>query len=131
MSTTLNVQRIKRPDITKHIPDYRGIYCAWVAADAETAWAARAIWKTGQCYFDLLPDRQHIEGTYEQRVELSNWINNTGKSALNKAFLDEDMRESQDDYILLEDGKYMMLGTPNCSYGYAYLSAWIVTMAEY
>jgi hypothetical protein len=121
----MEAQVIERKEITDVIPNLEKFAWSFVPREAETIWTARAIWKSFEKWFDVLPDRQACDGEIPKRQELVEWLNKTGLKLLNKAFLDNGIRQVSDEYVIVKDGKFSIMGTPNSSHGYAYISAWI------
>ena len=125
MNDTLTV--IRRPrghEDIEHVSKHVGY--AFVPEKAQTHWSARAIWKWGDPGFDLLYDRQQCTGEDEKRKEIAKWLNEVGLKELHEAFVREGFRGSTGDRILIEDGKFGIMGTPNSSHGYAYIGAWML-----
>lgn len=121
----LPMVKIERKDIDQYVPTLERKAWAFAPSDAEVWWSARAIWKGwGSDYFDCLWDRQDNQGLKENR-EFLDWLNETGIRGLANAFCELGLRHSSNEYVLIEDGKYAMLGSPNASHGYAYICAWI------
>ncbi len=125
MSEVIDTQVINRKDIETVIPNLEKFAWSFVPKEADTIWTARAIWQSFQDYFDILPDRQACEGEIPKRTELVDWLNNTGLKLLNTAFLENGIRQISDEYVIITDGKFSAMGTPNQSHGYAYISAWV------
>jgi hypothetical protein len=121
----METQVIERNDIMDVIPDIEKFAWSFVPKEAETIWTARAIWRSFEKWFDVLPDRQACDGEIPKREELVKWLNDTGLTILNKAFLDNGISQNSDEYVIVKDDKFSIMGTPNKSHGYAYISAWI------
>jgi hypothetical protein len=120
------VQVIKRKEIKKFFPDLESVGWGGFAPErAKTMYAARSIWNSFQEHFDIVPNRRTYVGSEEATDELHKWLWEEGHAMLNKAFLNNDIRGSSDEYVLVKQGKFVMLGTPNQSHGYAYISAWV------
>jgi hypothetical protein len=101
---------------------------AWlVPTDAKAAWGARLIFPA-----DLLHDRQ---GFYNWDSDagraLKHWLNQEGalKKALTAARKMAERykitSDGREDVVLYEDDKGKFMGTPNASYGYLYVAAWM------
>lgn len=121
----METQVIERKDIMKVIPDIEKFAWSFVPKEAETIWTARTIWQSYQDYFDVLPDRQACDGLIPDREKLVDWLNKTGLKMLNEAFLDNGIRQISDEYVIVKDDDFTIMGTPNMSHGYAYISAWV------
>jgi hypothetical protein len=121
----MEAQVIERKEITDVIPNLEKFAWSFVPKEAETIWTARAIWRSFEKWFDVLPDRQACDGEIPKREELVKWLNDTGLTILNKAFHDNGISQNSDEYVIVKDDKFSIMGTPNKSHGYAYISAWI------
>lgn len=85
-------------------------------------WGARAIWQGGDS-IDLLPDRQTINGSLDQRRALSRWINERALPALG-ALLDElDLAPCDAGEVSVAGNGYRLRADPRESGGYLYLVA--------
>ena len=93
------------------------------------AWGARLIWPR-----DLVHDRTHFAGDDESMKELETWLNEKGSHnlsplqvALNTLPLEsKDLRWDEDKTVtLVEDSIGIIVGNPQGSHGYLYLSAWL------
>lgn len=127
MSETMTdgrVRKISRTDIDEVYPDLERRAYGFVPEGAETHWTARALWDGGSTFFDILHDRQHAEGGLTERKRLAKWLNEVGLKRLAKEFRDKGFCGSTNDYLTYADDDFAILGSPNGSYGYAYLSAW-------
>lgn len=122
---------IERKKITKEHPDiskYSGY--SFVHRDADIHWTARAIWNETMRGFDLLFDRQAGSGTLTDKKrtpeaeDFLDWMK-PAVDKLHEAFKDNNITQRSDEYVLLKDNRFTIMGTPNSSHGYAYLSAWV------
>lgn len=125
MPHTIDIQVIPREDREGILENLEHKGYAFVPKDANPAWTARAIWENKGYPFDILYDRQTCSGDEDKRKELVEWLNKSGLKALCDAFVQNGFRTKTTDYVLLRDGKFSILGSPNGSYGYAYLGAWL------
>jgi len=124
MVEELEITLIKREDRDSlGFLEHKGY--GFVDKKADTAWSARAIWQNSGYPFDILYNRQSCTGPEDKRKELVKWLNETGLELLRAAFMQHNFRTKTSDYILLREGKFAIIGSPNASYGYAYLGAWI------
>jgi hypothetical protein len=98
--------------------------------DARAVWGARLIWPN-----DLLHDRQDIASSDDEaRFDLIAWLNgpNRGDGAISK-MRDKLMVPSElgwtqsgtDEVTLYEDGTGKIVGSPQGSFGYVYVAAWL------
>lgn len=98
--------------------------------DVQAVWGARLIWPN-----DLVPDRQDIAAhNAEAKAELVAWLNgpNRGDGAISK-MRDKLMvpselgwtQSSTDEVTLYEDGTGKIVGSPQGSFGYVYVAAWL------
>ena len=100
-------------------------------AGATCAWGARWI-ITQQGEVDQLYDRQDMIGTREQKDELAEWLNNTVKQQPQDALAvllrtnQISTRETRE-VVLYEDDRGIVLGNPNSSAGYFYVTARLST----
>lgn len=85
-------------------------------------WGARAIWEGGDS-IDLLPDRQTVHGSLDERRALSRWINERALPALG-ALLDEmDLGPLDAGEVSVRGNGYRLRADPRESGGYLYLVA--------
>jgi len=96
--------------------------------DCKVTWGARAIFKGYSDYIDLLPDRQQMEcpedvDDPQARKALSAWINGKGLPALRK--WSKNIAQGSCEEFLFEDDRFAIRATPNASYGYMYIRAWL------
>lgn len=124
MEAVTDFQLIKREDRDKlGTLEHKGY--GFVDKDAKTCWSARAIWQNTGHKFDILYDRQTCSGDDAERKELVEWLNKTGLELLRAGFFQNNFRTKTDDYVLVTDGKFSIIGSPNASYGYVYIGAWV------
>ena len=129
--TVTTVLRIERSKILEVLPEVdKHVGYSFVHRDADIHWSARAIWNPRMGYFDLLFDRQTgcdrlRDKEDEEAQAFMKWLNGGALKRFHQHFFEQGMRESSPDYVYMEEGKYCMKGSPNSSYGYAYLSAWV------
>jgi hypothetical protein len=86
------------------------------------AWGARAIFKQSGPPIDIVWDRQGWMG--EERDALCEWINKTALPELRK--LTEDLSPSSAGVVWWRDGDKAIEASPNASYGYLYITAYVV-----
>jgi hypothetical protein len=99
--------------------------------NAQAVWGARLIWPN-----DLVWDRQDIAGqTGDAKDALVAWLNgpNRGDGAI-RAALDRLAHpatnfgwegNSTDEAVIYEDDRGIIVGSPQGSYGYVYVAAWL------
>jgi len=86
------------------------------------AWGARAIYKGGA--IDLLPDRQAWRGPIDERKPLVDWLNTTGRAAIERAAKHANLRGDEERTVRHESAGFTIEASPRGSHGYLYLVAY-------
>ncbi len=110
---------------------WAGVARRHVPMNAEAAWGARAIWER-QGYdlatLGFVGNRQSATGTEEARGRLQAFLDGAMRP-LREAFAQAQRegwsQSSADVRTLVETEDGVIVGTPNGSYGYVYLAAWL------
>ena len=115
LTTTVN------PDAENYATEWatRG-FGAVVPEQAKEWWTARTIWRGYSSRFEFLSDRR-AQSSYPLPDGFGDFIQEAIET-LGKKF--ENMSQKDGDRVYVENEKYVIYGSPNSSYGYAYLSAW-------
>ena len=97
--------------------------------EIEAAWGARAIWSEDRDFIDLLADRQDMQGPEEGRKVLAAWLNAQGLKEIHRKIRDRRLTQSSMELVLQDTRfrgrKFTIFASPNASYGYLYLTAYL------
>jgi hypothetical protein len=87
--------------------------------NTKAVWGARAIAQWGYP-LDLLYDRQDCRGEEIDRTTLCKWIDKHLKKIRDQKFMGDDRT-----VFSIDEDKYHFRYTPNGSFGYVYMTAWM------
>ena len=97
-------------------------------ARPSAAWGARAIFHHREYALDFLPDRQSAVGAEADRRKLAQWLSKKrggGIKLLINALKAKLVTPSSDVTVRVDHGRYHAVASPQQSYGYMYVTAWI------
>ena len=95
---------------------------------ARAAWGARAIFHHREYSLDFLHDRQSAGGAEADRRRLAQWLSKKrggGIQLLTNALKAKLVTPSSDVTVRVDHGRYHAVASPQQSYGYMYVTAWI------
>lgn len=96
--------------------------------EAEAFFGCRMIFQHGQLSY--LPGRGSEAGTDKNIDDLIAWVNSKGIPQLRKYIKSQGWTERSSDTFVLEDGEKRLEASPRASYGYMYISAYIMPKQE-
>ncbi|MBO4631194.1 MAG: hypothetical protein J5858_04650 [Lentisphaeria bacterium] len=97
-------------------------------SDAEAYIGCRMIFQSGRLEF--LPGRGSELGEKSQVQSLVNWFNTTALPALKKHIKKQGWNSATTETFVFEDGQKRLEASPNGSFGYMYISAYIMPVIE-
>jgi hypothetical protein len=102
-----------------------------IPADVTAAWGARWIIREDDGSVDQLYDRQDAFGTPEEKAVIIDTLNGgvgaVARKMCSTLLTDGTMRTSSDDeFVLYDDGKFVVKGSPQRSNGYFYVAAYFI-----
>ena len=114
-------------DPTPRIPSLTFGLSSAVPPEAKAAWGARLIFReSSRGKFCILYDRQSAVGDKEHKEELGRVLNLKALKEAAEMWQTVSPGESdREEYLLYDDGRVRMKASPNGSYGYIYVAAWI------
>lgn len=95
---------------------------------ASAAWGARAIFHHNGYHLDFLHDRQSAGGAEADRRRLAQWLSKKrggGIQLLINALKAKLVTPSSNVTVRVDHGRYHAVASPQQSYGYMYVTAWI------
>ena len=96
--------------------------------EAEAFFGVRMIFQSGRLEF--LPGRGSEVGEDSQVQSLVDWLNQKALPALKKHIKTHGWNSATTETFVFEDGQKRLEASPNGSYGYMYISAYIMPVIE-